>query len=145
MVFSSIVIISKHNTEYINETEYPTKACDYIISELDYKNIRIYNEYNYGSYLMYRGIPVFIDSRSDLYLEEFNKGVTIFKDAMDQEVNYEDTFEKYNVTHILINNLSYLNQTLKVNSKYNVLYSDEYFTLYEITGKNLVIELNDLE
>ena len=35
--------------------------------------MKIYNEYNYGSYLLFRGIPVFIDSRCDLYTKEYTK------------------------------------------------------------------------
>ena len=35
-------------------------------------SMRLFNEYNYGSYLLYEGIPVFIDSRADLYAPEFN-------------------------------------------------------------------------
>ena len=38
----------------------------------DIKNMRIFNEYNFGSQLLFRGIPVFIDSRCDLYSPEFN-------------------------------------------------------------------------
>lgn len=34
--------------------------------------MKIYNEYNYGSYLLFRGIPVFVDSRADLYTPQFN-------------------------------------------------------------------------
>ena len=43
-----------------------------MLQNLDVKNIKLFNEYNYGSYLLYKGIPVFIDSRADLYAPEFN-------------------------------------------------------------------------
>ena len=55
------------NDKYINENTYPVKASQWILNNLDVKNIRLFNEYNYGSYLLYKGIPVFIDSRADLY------------------------------------------------------------------------------
>ena len=32
--------------------------------------MRIFNEYNFGSYLLLNDIPVFIDSRADLYTKE---------------------------------------------------------------------------
>ena len=35
--------------------------------------MRLYNEYNYGSYLLFKDIPVFIDSRASLYTKQFNK------------------------------------------------------------------------
>ena len=64
----------KLKQSYIDETAYPVKACDYILNEsgIDLSKARFYNEYNYGSYMLFRGIPVFIDSRADLYSPEFN-------------------------------------------------------------------------
>ena len=62
----------KINNPYVSTSSYPVEACDYILENLDIENMRIFNEYNFGSYLLYRGIPVFIDSRADLYAPEFN-------------------------------------------------------------------------
>src|SRR5699024_8643402 len=62
----------KANDEFISSNVYPVEASKYIKENLDIENIRLYNEYNYGSYLLYEGIPVFIDSRADLYTPEFN-------------------------------------------------------------------------
>ena len=44
--------------------------------------MKIFNHFNFGSYLEYKNIPVFIDSRSGMYTEEFNEGCTILKDWM---------------------------------------------------------------
>ena len=40
----------KMNDTFVDETSYPIMACDYIIRHLDLDNIKLYNEYNYGSY-----------------------------------------------------------------------------------------------
>ena len=76
--------------------------------------MKLFNEYNYGSYLLYKGVPVFIDSRADLYAPEFNgkraengeyDGRDIFTDFIktsSMERYYEDTFEKYDITHIIL-------------------------------------------
>ena len=63
----------KFDDKIIDETSYPVGAAEYIKNNLDLNNIRLYNEYNYGSYLLFQGIPVFIDSRADLYAPEFNR------------------------------------------------------------------------
>lgn len=63
---------NKIYSKVVDDSTYPVAACDYIIENLDTKTMRIYNEYNYGSYLLYRGIPVFIDSRAELYTPQFN-------------------------------------------------------------------------
>ena len=63
----------KSGDHYIDETTYPVQACDYILNNIDLGTAKFYNEYNYGSYMIYRGIPVFIDSRADLYAPEFSE------------------------------------------------------------------------
>lgn len=129
--FSIITIFLNIKVDYINKKIYPVDASDYIIKNLDYKNIRLYNDYNYGSYLLFRGIPVFIDSRADLYLEEFNKNITIFKDNLDMAKDYKKIFPKYKITHVIIEEKSILNYFLKIDNDYKLLYKDEYFNVYE--------------
>jgi hypothetical protein len=126
---------------YIDSGTYPVEASDWIIENLDYKNIKLYNEYNYGSYLLFRGIPVFIDSRADLYSPEFNRdldnddyGRDIFSDALNIAgiaYNYKDAFEKYGVTHVISYSNSKLVMLLNDDSDYVKLYDDDTFTIFE--------------
>lgn len=129
----------------VSESSYPVAACDYIIENLDLDNIRLYNEYNYGSYLLYRGIPVFIDSRADLYAPEFNgtkgedgkyHGRDIFTDYINISnisTYYETKFEEYDITHVIIKKGAKLNMFLSRDDKYKQLYSDKNFVIYERT------------
>ena len=128
----------KMDNQFIPENEYPVQACDYILENMDYKNIKLYNEYNYGSYLIFRGIPVFIDSRADLYTPEFNgdKDRDIFTDFMNISTlgqYYEDLFEKYGITDVLTYKSSRLNMLISRNESYKVLYEDDYFVIYNRT------------
>lgn len=127
-------MIIKYNSKipYYQNGDYPVNATEYIISNLDYKNIHLYNGYEYGSYLIYKGVPVFIDSRSDLYLKEFNKDCTVFTDYLNIFKNYKDTFKKYNITHILVKNDEKINGILKISDNYKTLFHDKYYTLYEV-------------
>ena len=127
VILLSLLIFTIYNNkdkEYFSNEKYPIKASDYIINNLDYKNIRLFNEYNYGSYLLFRDIPVFIDSRADLYTKQFSGlSYDIFDDYMKYGINYNEIIEFYNITHIILN---------KDNSLYTVfLYSDDYIKLYE--------------
>lgn len=120
--------------KYISESSYPVAACDYIIENLNLDTMKIYNEYNYGSYMLYRGIPVFIDSRCDLYLPEFNSGVHVFDDFLNiSNINtyYEDKFESYEITHVIVYKNAKLNLFLSRDNNYNQLYSDSNFVVYE--------------
>ena len=134
----------KIKSPIVSTSSYPVKACDYILENIDMENMRIFNEYNYGSYMLFRGIPVFIDSRADLYTPEFNgvkgedgkyKGQDIFSDYINISnisTYYETKFDKYDITHILIRKNSKLNMFLsRDEEKYKELYSDDNFVLYE--------------
>ena len=127
----------KFDDTYIDETSYPVQACDYIIENIDLGKARFYNEYNYGSYMLFRGIPVFIDSRADLYSPEFSgKKDDIFMDFINTSNIgdfYEDTFEKYDITHVITYRNSKMNMiiTKTKDPKYKELYSDDYFVVYE--------------
>lgn len=124
-----------NNMEYVPLKEYPVDAVNYIKKYLDINDIRLYNQYNVGAYLLFNDIPVFIDSRCDLYLKEFNgMKYSIFDDAMNiqgKKYDYERLFDFYGVTHALVKNKSVLNKLLTNNSNYNVIYTDDYFTLFE--------------
>lgn len=133
--------MKKVKKAYVDETTYPVQAADWILKNLDVENMKIYNEYNYGSYLLFRGIPVFIDSRCDLYSPEFNEdkengisGRDIFSDALNIagiSVDYNKKFEEYGVTHVI----SYLNSKLvmllKQDDAYKCIYEDERFAIFE--------------
>lgn len=125
--------IDNLSKDYLPEDLYPIGAVNYIKNNLDYKNIKIYNDYNEGSYLMFNNIPVFIDSRLDVYCSEFNN-TDIFRDytyILYNSKNYEKIFTKYNFTHILLNKKQYINEYLVNDSNYNILYKDKNFVLYE--------------
>lgn len=127
------------NSEYVNSSLYPVEAADYILSEvekgnLNFDTMRLYNDYNYGSYLLYRGIPVFVDSRADLYSPEFNEGVTIFTDYLNISgiaVYYENKFEEYGITHAITYSSSKLNMLLSRDENYKRIYKDDNFIIYE--------------
>lgn len=126
----------KIGNAFVDEKSYPVMASDYILNHLDINNIKLYNEYNYGSYLLFRGIPVFIDSRADLYSPEFNEGVNIFTDFLNLNgVNndkVEETLDKYGITHLILYKDTKLRTFIKQDEeKYEQLYEDDYFCIYE--------------
>ena len=137
LAFSYYVAKDKVDDNYINESEYPVQACDFILENIDLRQARFYNEYNYGSYMLYRGIPVFIDSRADLYAPEFSeKEEDIFMDFINTSsigTFYEDTFKKYNITHVITYKNSKMNTIINKtkDENYKQLYSDKYFVVYE--------------
>ena len=143
LIISLYFIKTKIKAKYVDEKSYPVEMSDFIIqyfnnNNINIKNVRLYNEYNYGSYLLYRGIPVFIDSRCDLYAPEYNGGRDIFIDfikSSNLDIWFEDIFKKYDITHIILYKDSKMNmiiQDAKLDG-YNLLKEDDNFVFYEIT------------
>lgn len=135
---SVYVIKPKLKAEYIDKTAYPVEMSEFILNYIEENNIkdmRLYNEYNYGSYLLYKGIPVFIDSRADLYAPEFNSDIDVFTDFIESSslgVYFEDIFEKYDITHVILYKNSKMNmiiQDAKLEG-YNLLKEDNNFVFY---------------
>ena len=136
LAISVIQYKPKMENDFIDENSYPVEAATYILENLDVNNIKLYNEYNYGSYLLFRGIPVFIDSRADLYAPEFNPGIEIFNDYMDLSGmnidNIEEKLDEYGITHMLMYKRSKLKRFVEQNKEeYNLLYEDDNFCLFE--------------
>lgn len=127
----------KSGDHYIDETTYPVQACDYILNNIDLGTAKFYNEYNYGSYMIYRGIPVFIDSRADLYAPEFSgKEEDIFMDFINVSSIgdfYEDIFKKYGITHAIMYKDAKISMIIDKtkDENYKKIYEDDYFVIYE--------------
>ena len=134
----------RKNEDFIDKKTYPVEASEWILNNLDVKNIKLFNEYNYGSYLLYKGIPVFIDSRCDLYAPEYNTptgnsddGEDIFSDFINSSgigTYYGDIFKKYEITHVIVYKNSKINMLIEKadSEKYKELYSDDNFVIYKV-------------
>ena len=141
MLVSTNILKPKLTEDYIDSNSYPVEPSKWILANLDVKNIKLYNEYNYGSYLLFEGIPVFIDSRCDLYSPEFNEDVEngidgrdIFSDALNiasLAVDYNSKFEEYGVTHIILYADSKLAMIMGKDSGYKLLYNANNFKIFE--------------
>ena len=142
MSYSLYKPILKSN--YIRTSTYPVEATEWIKENLDYKNIKLFNDYNYGSYLLLNDVPVFIDSRCDLYTPEFNgtynkekkkyEGKDIFSDYMNISgisTWYDTKFEEYGIQYVMCKTNSKLKMLISRDSKYNEIYKDSNFIIYE--------------
>ena len=137
LVLICISLVNFYNNSsrhFIDEEMYPVGATEYIQDNIDIGKMRIFNHFNFGSYLEFKGIPVFIDSRSGVYCAEFND-TSILEDwlgiAYYGDVNYQDIFDKYDITHVLLYKEELINTYISRDENYNKLYEDENFVLYE--------------
>ncbi|MBR3180549.1 hypothetical protein IKF63_00520, partial [Candidatus Saccharibacteria bacterium] len=122
--------------------------------------IRLYNGYDQGAYILFNDIPVFMDSRVNIYTKPFSKNLDrdlfvdyqIIDDASslssdnkkgtnnpknsdpipsDPDKNYEELISLYSPTHFLLANNSTLAKTLENNPSYEKIYSDDSFVIFE--------------
>ena len=142
VVISSLLFNNQLNKEYIDTELYPVEAVKYIKDNINIDEMRIFNEYNFGSYLLLNDIPVFIDSRADLYTKQFSGfEYDIFDDYSYIINNYQKTFEFYDITHVLIykesdDGYNAFYTVLDNDNNYKVLYEDDYFVFYEKLGES---------
>ena len=125
-------MVTRIREKYVNEKKYPVEAVNFIKENLDYKNLKIYNSFNYGSYLELSGIPAFVDSRSEIFTEEFNN-VTILKDWLETSrgnVNYNDTFAKYEIDYAIVEDKEIINTYISADENYEKVFDDETFSIY---------------
>ena len=144
LLITTKILNPKLKQPYIDSAAYPVEASHWIKENLDYKNIKMFNDYNYGSYLLFEDIPVFIDSRCDLYTPEFNGeynknnkkyvGKDIFSDFLHvSQIStwYDNTFKTYGATHVITGSSSKLNMLISRDPLYNKIYGDKNFIIYE--------------
>ena len=137
MFYSVKFTDDKKESPYVSKNSYPVEAAEWMLENLDVNNIKLFNEYNYGSYLLYKGIPVFIDSRADLYSPEFNNGEDIFMDFINTSnmgKYYGSTFEKYGITHIILYKNAKIAMIIDKTEpeNYDKIYSDKNFVIYQV-------------
>ena len=133
LILMAPTIVERFNEEYVDKTAYPVDATEYILNNLDYKNMRIYDHFNFGSYLEFKGIKTFIDSRCEVYCREFNN-VDILEDwvnVINGTKHYDELFEKYNIDYAIVYNTEKINTYLSKDEDYTKLYEDDYFSIYK--------------
>lgn len=94
----------------------------------------VLNGYGGGGYLIYMGIPVYIDGRADLYGDAFMKE---FADAADLRVagEFERLLSKYRITWTLLPPGAAANQLLAHLPGWQRFYSDEVSVVYVKTSQ----------
>lgn len=126
--------ISELGVEYVDYSKYPGDATNYILNNIDISKMKIYNSFDFGSYLEFKGISAFMDSRSELYTPEFNQGINILEDFLNITMgneNYKTVFDQYGITHALLYSDELINKYICDDNEWTLIYRDTTFSLYE--------------
>ena len=98
---------------------------------------RIYNSFNTGTWLAYYGIPVHIDNRTDLYMEEFSGVDHIRGKMLIGSVGEMDAFvDEYDADAVVLDLLpgtteEFFADELYASDRYNVIYDNTVTSTYD--------------
>ena len=135
-LLAQLIVTHDYSGYYIDQQRYPVDAVDYIEENIDLSAFRVINGFDYGAYLAYRHVPSFMDSRSEVF-EKYYNGVTILEEFERAFINndaqcLDDMVEKYHANYILIEKADAEQLLLDLNMRYQTVYKDDYFTLYQV-------------
>lgn len=126
--FLFIFLGSQSLMEFYSKQEEPLINEDFITYLKDHDIKRLYNSYEYGGYLIYKDILVFIDGRADLY-SSYN-----FQDAYHLSVlegNFPKMLESYHFDYLLVSKLFPLATYLESSPSYEVVMEDSECALFK--------------
>lgn len=98
---------------------------DLLLDNYDVNDIKLYTNYNYGSYTEFRGIKSYIDSRAEVFLKSNNGVYNVFDEFLSVkrgDIDYDKFLTKYNFTHLLVDESEAFYDYLLDNDDYESIY-----------------------
>ena len=82
----------------------PMEIVNYLKDNVNSESEIVMNHYNLGGYLLFNDLPVFVDGRTDVYLEEYgNKPVyNDYTDIINAEENVDILIDEYDIDYFAI-------------------------------------------
>ena len=106
--------------------QYPVTAVDYL-QESGLAEQNGYNSYNWGGYLIWRGLPVFVDGRADVYGDDFLHNYRL---TFDSSLKWQEPLDQYQVDYLLMERGDPLNTLLATSSDWQEEYSDDVAQIF---------------
>ena len=105
------------NFDKYGYNSYPSGIVEYLKKNTDYKNIKLFTQYNTGSFYLFNDLKTFVDSRAEVFMKEYNGGKDILMDYI--KIKYPEytaeIINKYNFDYYAVEYgdeiFKYLNKT----------------------------------
>ena len=110
----------------VEARQYPLGALAYV-NQSGLAGKRMYNSYNWGGYLLWRGYPVFIDGRADVYMDAFMDEYVL---AYQLRGDWRRPLDHYRVDYFLIERGAALAVLLEESSEWTRAYADDQAVVY---------------
>ncbi len=115
------------------------KTIDKMQADIDQNNVtdlKLYNGFNTGGYLEFKGYTTYIDARADSFVKEANHEydyLTEYLKVSDGKKNYKKMFEKYGFNYAIIDKSSekplYVN--LKNDDDYQLIHKSKHYAVFK--------------
>lgn len=125
-IYSKTYALSDKFKDFGESSRFPKEISEYLINNTDYKNKHIFTEFNSGSYLAYKNIPIFVDSRAEVYMASYNGGVDVFGDYI-KICNASDMdlmMKKYKFDYFIVSSDYLIYKYLLKNDNYKLVYNE---------------------
>ena len=126
LIFFAIMMNTKDRTE---EFEPLKPAIDFLIEQDDPKNIILFTCSNEGSYVEFRGIKYYVDTRPEIFSKRLNHKEDIIKEYFDLcsgKLDYREFFSRYNFNYILVTEREKIPYLLLSNDdNYKMIFEDD--------------------
>ncbi len=113
------------------------KAVEYLDTK-EKKDIVLYNGFNNGNYLEWRGYKVYMDARPELFEEKLNGVRNIYTEYLETRsmaMDFGAFLDRYGFTHLLVTDRELPLKIYLMNSGgYELVVSEETYMLYEVKG-----------
>lgn len=109
--------------------KYPVKAVDYVLSHGGQK--KIFNDYGFGGYLIWRGVPVYIDGRADLYRYK-DIFLTYINSPQKCEEKLSQFVKKTGADAALVYRRGQFDRALEESPDWRRVYADDSAAVYEL-------------
>jgi hypothetical protein len=119
------------NNRLAVEKTFPVAAADFL-EESGLAETRIYNHYEWGGYLIWRRIPVFIDGRTELYGDDF---FLSYLKAFEARQDWHEPLDDYEVETVIMPENSALATVLTVSEAWEEVYGDEQARIFRRVGE----------
>ena len=110
----------------------PVAAAEYLNNYQG--EMEIYNSFDNGGYLEWRGIPVYLDARPELHEMKINTKENIYSEFVNVHLNLTgigQLISKYQFTHVLAETDSVIDRVMLDNTDYEVVAIGNGYRLYE--------------
>lgn len=119
-----------NNNEQVIAQNYPVSAVDFLY-ENNLDEARGFNSYNWGGYLIWRKLPVFIDGRADVYGDDF---LFYYLQTYNLGSDWQAPLDDFDVEYILMERNSPLTNLLDVHDNWEEIYADEIAQIFVRSG-----------